>query len=233
MVEVRNVEVFGLKRAQRAVSNSYSAGEINTTDGVTPMAASGLGGNLEAHQSHDAFLKGITVMFDLHYPIAFTPELQRYHFLEIVMSQSTMHSLDKMLTMTQVGGFNPYSKYVTQKTKRIVAKLYESYRQAVIMLQNAKKQDSHIPEEVAFLESNVYECFMKLRHNIPCGFELWETVSTNYLQLKTICIQRANHKMREDWNAFIRACLRMEGFTELTGLSESKLGLKDYVYYNR
>lgn len=44
-----------------------------------------------------------------------------------------------------------------------------------------------------------YKAFMALRSNLPSGFEMWMTVQTNYLQLKTIFIQRHNHKLKEDW----------------------------------
>jgi len=64
-----------------------------------------------------------------------------------------------------------------------------------------------------------YESYMVLRHNLPQGFEMWATVTTNYLQLKTICIQRKAHRNREDWNNFISACYSMPRFRELTGLS--------------
>ncbi|MDE6350523.1 MAG: hypothetical protein K2K67_05940, partial [Treponemataceae bacterium] len=72
-----------------------------------------------------------------------------------------------------------------------------------------------------------YEAFMRLRHNIPGGFEMWEEITTNWLQLKTVCIQRANHRQREDWNAFIRACFALPHFCALTGLDEGSLGLRD------
>ena len=74
-----------------------------------------------------------------------------------------------------------------------------------------------------------YQAFMRLRHNIPSGFEMWETITTNYLQLKTICIQRANHKQREDWNNFLRACFSMPRFSELTGLDEGTLKIQDII----
>lgn len=184
MVEVKNVEVFGLERAIRAVGNSYISGDIDTTkdrEGVSKrklkIIATRLGTNTNAHQSHDSWLRGVIVQFDMKYPLYFSPEFQRYHFAEIVMSQSTMHSLDKMM----LGEIDPYNKYVTEATKQEVARLYHEWG-------------------VAKSKGNgEYEAFMRLRSNLPCGFEMWMTVSTNYLQLKTIWIQRHNHKLLEDW----------------------------------
>lgn len=229
MVEIKNVEVYGLDRALNAKANSFNVGDINTTvafeksdDNKQWKIAKSLGSNREPHQSHDAFLKGILVSFDLKYSQAFTPELQRYHFLEIVMSQSTMHSLRKFME----NGLDPYSRYVTQESKDQVRRLYDAFDAAQQALKLADTPDAD-PQVLLQKRREAYEAFMRLRHNIPGGFEMWETVTTNYLQLKTICIQRTNHRQREDWNAFIRACFAMPHFCELTGLSEDTLGLRD------
>jgi len=229
MVEIKNIEVYGLDRALNAKGNSFNVGEINTTlafekndENKQWKVAKILGANKDPHQSHDAFLKGILVSFDLKYSQAFTPELQRYHFLEIVMSQSTMHSLKKFME----NGLDPYSPYVTQESKDQVRRLYEEFDRTQTELKEADVAGAD-PALVAKKRRENYEAFMRLRHNIPGGFEMWETITTNYLQLKTICIQRTNHRQREDWNAFIRACFSMPHFCELTGLNEDSLGLKD------
>lgn len=184
MVEVKNVQVFGLERAIQALRNSHTVGEINTSKkyddkrfGTAWNVAHRLGSNMDAHQSHDSWLRGVIVQFDMKYPLYFSPEFQRYHFAEIIMSQSTMHSLEKMVA----GDIDPYNKYVTEATKEEVERLYHKWVEA---------------KEYG---SGEYEAFMRLRSNLPCGFEMWMTVSTNYLQLKTIWVQRHNHKLREDW----------------------------------
>jgi len=42
---------------------------------------------------HNNFLKGIIIQFDLQYPEYFSPQLQRYHWIDIVSSQSKMHKI--------------------------------------------------------------------------------------------------------------------------------------------
>ena len=140
MVEIKNIEVYGLDRALNAKGNSFNVGEINTTlafekndENKQWKVAKILGANKDPHQSHDAFLKGILVSFDLKYSQAFTPELQRYHFLEIVMSQSTMHSLKKFME----NGLDPYSPYVTQESKDQVRRLYEEFDRTQTELKEA------------------------------------------------------------------------------------------------
>ena len=41
---------------------------------------------------------------------------------------------------------------------------------------------------------------MKIISNNPCGYEQWEGITTNYMQLKTIYFQRSGHKLWEDYD---------------------------------
>jgi len=63
-----------------------------------------------------------------------------------------------------------------------------------------------------------YIAFMKVRANLPSGFEMWMTVRSNYLQLKTMYLQRKNHKLREDWGAFCDWIKDLPKFVKLTGI---------------
>lgn len=191
MLTIVNTEVAFLERAINAISNSFTVGEIDTTKPITDRklkVAKSLGNNTDPHQSHDAYLKGIVVQFDIKYPQYWTPEFQRYHFMDIIMSQSTMHALDKMLD----GEHDPYNKYVTKESKDIIRNLYEAYK-----------------------KDPTYENFVTLRANLCGGFEMWETITTNYLQLKTIWIQRHQHKLKEDWGAFCNWIENLPRFKEL------------------
>ena len=58
-------------------------------------------------------------------------------------------------------------------------------------------------EAVAKYKQDIYEAFMRVISNCPMGCELFVRVSTNYEQLATIYMQRRNHKLKEDWGAFI------------------------------
>ena len=53
-------------------------------------------------------------------------------------------------------------------------------------------------------EFSKYEVFMKIISNTPMGFEQTMRVTTNYLQLKTIYLQREHHKLKEDWGGVYR-----------------------------
>ncbi len=215
MVEVKNMEVFGLDRALNAKGNSFNVGEIDTTlpfekndENKQWKVAKTLGGNMMPHQSHDAFIKGILVIFDIKGNGVFMPEFQRYHFADIVMSQSTMHSMDKFMT----SDYDPFTKYVSENTKKEARSNYEKYLEA-------KKGGD---------KQAIYEAFEVMVHNLPRGLELWATVTTNYLQLKTIVIQRFHHKNIEDWRAFVEACYKLPYFRELCGFTDSQWDLENW-----
>ncbi|WP_320047918.1 hypothetical protein [uncultured Ilyobacter sp.] len=59
-----------------------------------------------------------------------------------------------------------------------------------------------------------YEVFMKVISNAPLGFEQTMRVTSNYLQLKTIYLQRRHHKLKEDWGTFCEWCETLPHFKE-------------------
>jgi len=173
MLEVKNVKVYDLHESVIACRNSmrtaipeYSSAEFYESLKRAKKLAP-LGGG------HNNFLCGIRVSFDLIYPNYISPELQRYHFFDIVNSASKMHKIAEM-------DFSKCcNKYVSQESIRQMERLKEQY----------KKEPT-------------YDNFIRLVSNCPQGIELFMRCSTNYLQLRTIYHQRKHHKLKEDWGAF-------------------------------
>ena len=120
----------------------------------------------------DNFLNGIIVQFDLTFSNKAWVELQRYHFIDFVSSQSTMHCISKMDIKCRC------NDYVSNVVITEVERLKEIY---------LKTKDS--------------EDYLRLLYNIPSGFELTARMTTNYRQLKTIYRQRRNHRL-PDWHIF-------------------------------
>ena len=122
------------------------------------------------------FLSGIRVAYDIKYPQYISPEIQRYHFNQIVTSQSKMHKLQS---------FKPesYNKYVDKEAIDNVETYLNNYN-------NAKTFEDR------------YYYWMKALSNCPLGLELTMRCTTNYLQLRTIYHQRKHHKLKEDWGAY-------------------------------
>lgn len=167
---VSNVNVFGLADAVRASKYPMSVDVSKCTDEITPTvlrlmkAAPGTG--------HDQFLTGIIVQFDLTFSIKAWTELQRYHFIDFVSSQSTMHRAAKFDAQSQC------NEYVTENTIQEVKRLVERYNV------------SQTPEN-----------YLSLVYNLPTGFRLTARMTTNYRQLKTIYKQRKLHRLPE-WREF-------------------------------
>jgi hypothetical protein len=70
----------------------------STTDTVRKLASCSMG------TGHDQFLTGIIVQFDLTFSNKAWVEAERYHFLDFVSSQSTMHRAAQFGIEEQVGG---------------------------------------------------------------------------------------------------------------------------------
>lgn len=172
MVEISNVKVYDLKESVIACRNAMRLNPPEYTDKefeeslprAIQLAKCGGG------SGHSNFRKGIRVSFDIKYPNYFSPELQRYGFVDIITSSSKIH---KLIHMDMDCCFN---KYVTDESKT----------QMKVLLQIYKKDKS-------------YENWMRVLSNCPQGIELFMRCSTNYEQLSTIYRQRKTHKLFEDW----------------------------------
>lgn len=172
MVEILNWKVYDLKEsviasrnAMRLTPSAYTDEEFEAS---LPRAIKLA--NAPQGSGHPNFLCGIRVAFDIKYPAYFSPELQRYHFNDIVCSSSKMH---RLVNMNMDCCFN---EYVTDDSISQMKNLIQIY--------NRDKS---------------YENFMLVLSNCPLGIELFMRCTTNYLALKTIYHQRKNHKLVEDW----------------------------------
>ena len=88
MTVVTNYKVYGLEESFKASKYPMSVDidRLNSeyTGTLEKLAKSGKG------EGHDNFLCGIVVQFDLTFTVKAWTEAERYHFLDIVSSQSTM-----------------------------------------------------------------------------------------------------------------------------------------------
>ena len=176
MLSVKNIKVYDLEESVIACRNAMRTepAEYTKEEFEKSLERAIKLANSPSGSGHQTFLSGIRVSFDLIYPNYISPELQRYHWIDIVCSSSKMHRLAKM------DMDNCFNKYVTQESR-------EQMKELVGLYNNAP----------------TYENFMLLVSNCPQWIELFMRISTNYLQLKTIVRQRANHKLKEDWGNFI------------------------------
>ena len=176
MVTVSNVKVYDLvesvcacRNAMRVEPSDYSSEDFKKSLARAKKLAS-----LGSNSGHPNFLTGIRVSFDIVYPQYFTPQLQRYHFIDIVSSSSKDHRLSKIMMA------GSYNEYVTEETKANVQKYLDAY--------NADPS---------------YENHMVLLSNCPLGLQLFMRCSTNYISLRNLYHQRIHDKLKEDWGAVL------------------------------
>lgn len=198
-MKITNVNVWGLEESIVASgypkTNGRPASHFNTIvlDESDLTRAAKLG-NADNGSGHDNFLKGIIVQFDWTISQVIFPQVERYHFIDIVSSQSKMHRLH----MAKIKDFNEYVDPI------ILHRFIE-------LLKEYNSETDKTARKIMF-NVLVYSC--------PMGYELTARFSTNYLQLKTIVSQRSGHKL-EEWKAFCRWALSLPRFIELTQKANS------------
>lgn len=219
MTEIRNWKVYDLKESVIACRNAmrlempeYTEEEFQESLKRAIQLA-----NTPNGSGHQNFLSGIRVSFDLKYPGYLSPELQRYHWIDIVTSSSKMHRLLKMDLDSAC------NKYVSQSTIILMQELIEDYNQiangvaeiGIFQLRNNKDIVIRGKDEMLYFK------WMQIISNCPQGLELFMRVSTNYLQLKTLYRQRKNHKLKDDWGAICRFIEQLP-YAQEFGLCDSK-----------
>lgn len=167
---VKNWNVYGLSDSIKASKYPFAVNTddctYHVTENVKKLA------NCATGTGHDQFLTGIIVQFDLTFSIKAWVEAERYHFLDFVSSQSTMHRITKLDPNKQC------NEYVSCEVVYLLKKLITEY--------NANPT----PEN-----------YLTLLYNVPVGFRLTARMTTNYRQLKTIYQQRKSHRLPE-WRTF-------------------------------
>ena len=204
MLKIFNDRVYGLEESLIASGYPMIAESIEEWD-ETPnldekdFKRAGKLGNVPTGTGHDNFLKGIIVQFDITYPNYWTPQFQRYHFADIVSSTSKMHRLTKM----------DLKKSCNEYVDDVVI---ENLNRWIEIFNSFEKEQKEV--EVDGKIYTKYEIYMKIISNCPMGLEQTMRVTTSYLQLKTIYLQRRYHKLKEDWGNFCDWCLTLPHFEE-------------------
>ena len=128
--------------------------------------------NCKPGTGHDNWLQGIRVCFDIQLTAKCLIEMERYHFIDIVSCNSTMHRI------TKFDLDEAYCEYVDQRMIDVMRELVSEY--------NANPT----PEN-----------YLRVLYSNPAGFTYTMRITTNYRQLKTIYEQRKRHRLPE-WREF-------------------------------
>ena len=199
-MQIKNVKVYGLEESIIRSGYPMQVGEPEDLDDLVEtwdpemddaksvLRASKLA-NTPIGSGHDNWLKGVIVSFDLQYPEYFSPQLQRYHWIDIVSSQSKMHKLTSNKKL-----INSCNDYVLNSHADDIDELIEAYN---------LNEFPYTTSDVWPIVNSKEECFRYIISNLPSGYLKWMGISTNYLQLKTIYNQRCKHKHKlKEWQEF-------------------------------
>ena len=174
---ISNANVYNFDNAVRASKFPMSV-DISKTNSEITKTVNSLAGT-QSGTGHNNFLSGILVAFDITMTNKMAVEWQRYHFQQIVSSQSTMHKITKMkLNRSYISSVNP-------RIVGIMLDLIGEYNDAI------EKQDKEKADKL----------YLEILYSNPSGMLLTQGIVTNYLQLKTIYNQRKNHRLPE-WRLF-------------------------------
>lgn len=180
---VDKVKLFGLEDSVRASKYPMAVDVDACTDEITDRTRTL--GQCERGSGHDQFLTGIVAQFNLTLSVKAWVEAERYHFLDFVSSQSTMHRITRLDPSAQC------NEYVDERNIAVLEEKIQRYN-----------------------EEPTPENYLRVLYNVPTGFRLTARMTTNYRQLKTIYYQRRAHRLPE-WREFCKWIESLPHFKEL------------------
>lgn len=147
-----------------------------------------------AGEGHHCFMCGIIVQCNVTAPRFWWPQMQRYHFVDIVSSTSTMHTL----------------KALVEAWDRLQGEEHADELRVLMDNRFSKDTDKHSIGMFMWYARHWLEregTIQELKANMPEGFMQTARITTNYRALKTIWHQRHTHPLAE-WREF---CAWIEG----------------------
>lgn len=205
MDTISKVKVYGLEDSVRASKYPMAIDVKNCTEEITQRTISL--GTVDTGTGHDNFLKGIIVQFDWTFTPKLSVEVERYHFIDFVSSQSTMHRI------TKFDLDKAYIKYVDKRCIDVIKEKVQEYNDIQDVIKKIKNGELNLPLKVQ--EDLAKEVYLEILYSNPCGMFLTARMTTNYQQLKTIYQQRRNHRLPE-WQWFCDWIETLPHFMELT-----------------
>ena len=129
-------------------------------------------GNVPTGSGHNSLFKGVQFNMIISFPLYWLKEYQRYHFTDIISSQSTMHKILK---------FNLDDMFSDEVDPRCIAVIKE------LKCEYEQETDKNKKKKI----------WRKIINSLPDGFTMTQGITMNYLQLTTMIPQREHHKLSE------------------------------------
>lgn len=171
MIKIRKVRVYDFDESVEASKFPKTVDPDRASDVITDVTVKLA--QCKPGTGHDNYLQGIRVAFTMDITVKALVEAERYHFFDIISSTSTMHKL------TAFDFDECYCKYVDRRAIGVMHELLDEYND----------MDDNDPAKS--------EKLLTLLYTNPCGFTYTIRFTTDYRQLKTIYIQRRDHRIPE------------------------------------
>ena len=162
-------------------------------------------GSCAGGESHDCALCGVQVSFIMTCPRFVMPEMQRYHFFDIVTASSTMHYLKKNVE-TMLADESRMDEFFCNYTDHRVIKSF---------LDVCKELLDKLPDDELQWDAGASELVSRIKAIMPEGYLQTTAIVTNYRQMKTWVRQRSDHRLQE-WRDFCKWIHTLPLFDELT-----------------
>lgn len=153
-------------------------------------------GNVKAGSGHNCMFKGVQFNMIINMPLYWLKEYQRYHFTDIVSSQSTMHCVTQM----------DIKEHCSDRVEPVI----------IDMINKGVEYFNSLPKEAV---KERKEAFNYIVANLPSDFHLAMGITMNYLQALSMVKQREHHKL-DDWSKDLVPFLKELPFFKLFMLGE-------------
>lgn len=172
-MKIYDWSTFGFTEALRSIGLSYNR-QHDEEQGMKVLNT--LARN-DLNSGELNILTGVTVSIDVEGTIKWWQQAERYHWFQINMSESVMHSLCNPRVKIGSDSFD-------KDTPFEVVKSFVRNRDELLSEGPISKEDK-----------------LALIYSLPVGYLERARVTTNYLQLMTMYKQRHNHQLQE-WRLF-------------------------------
>ena len=153
-------------------------------------------GNVKAGSGHNCMFKGVQFNMIINMPLYWLKEYQRYHFTDIISSQSTMHCVTQM----------DIREHCSDRVEPVI----------IDMINKGVEYFNRLPKEAV---KERKEAFNYIVANLPSDFHLAMGITMNYLQALSMVKQREHHKL-DDWSKDLVPFLKELPFFKLFMLGE-------------
>lgn len=153
-------------------------------------------GNVKAGSGHNCMFKGVQFNMIINMPLYWLKEYQRYHFTDIISSQSTMHCVTQM----------DIREHCSDRVEPVI----------IDMINKGVEYFNSLPKEAV---KERKEAFNYIVANLPSDFHLVMGITMNYLQALSMVKQREHHKL-DDWSKDLVPFLKGLPFFKLFMLGE-------------